>query len=275
MKVGQANPNGAAFNAADSAACTKDAQCLGSSVCDASAGCTGANLRTMCNPVTGLDSVQCYGRCTPFCNVSAVVAETALYNRGVCSGANDASCGTGFACAAKATCQQVSSCNSTTRALSFSSCYGYCRPSAGAAALSGQLSDDGTEILVTLNLACQLLGNSAAAVFDRDTTRTLGAGAYVYMDAVNASIMHVALSPGATIGLAGRLGIQQSNPPPLVDSLLNTAVLNGNAPNNPQPPLAMISGPNRLGAACAGASAIGITFDGRASPPSSNRQLTS
>ena len=47
------------------------------------------------------------------------------------------------------------------------------------------------------------------------------------------------------------------------------------APSNPQPPLAMISGPTKLGAACAGSSAIGITFSGKASPPSSNRQLTS
>lgn len=47
------------------------------------------------------------------------------------------------------------------------------------------------------------------------------------------------------------------------------------APSNPQPPVAMISGPTKLGAACAGSSAIGITFSGKASPPSSNRQLTS
>lgn len=68
-------------------------------------------------------------------------------------------------------------------------------------------------------------------MFDRDTARTLGGGAYVYMDAVNVTVMHVALSPGATIPLAGRLGIQQGNPPSLVDSLLNTPVLNGNIPN--------------------------------------------
>ena len=42
------------------------------------------------------------------------------------------------------------------------------QPSAGAAALSAQLSDDGTEILVTLNLPCQLLGNSAACAPARD-----------------------------------------------------------------------------------------------------------
>ena len=69
------------------------------------------------------------------------------------------------------------------------------------------------------------------AVFDRDTARTLGGGAYVYMDPVNVTVMHVALSPGATIPLAGRLGIQQGSPPSLVDSLLNTPVLNGNIPN--------------------------------------------
>jgi len=46
---------------------------------------------------------------------------------GVCSGANDASCGAGAACAAKATCQHVSLCNSTTRTLTFASCYGFCR----------------------------------------------------------------------------------------------------------------------------------------------------
>ena len=68
------------------------------------------------------------------------------------------------------------------------------------------------------------------AVFNRDMAQTLGQGAFVYMDAANASIMHVALSPGATIQLAGRLGIQQASPPVLVDSLLNTPVLNGNIP---------------------------------------------
>ena len=47
------------------------------------------------------------------------------------------------------------------------------------------------------------------------------------------------------------------------------------APGNPQPPLALVSGPVKLGASCAGGSAIGITFDGRASPPSANRQLAS
>ena len=47
------------------------------------------------------------------------------------------------------------------------------------------------------------------------------------------------------------------------------------APDNPQPPLALISGPVKLGASCAGGSALGITFDGRASPPSANRQLAS
>jgi len=69
-----------------------------------------------------------------------------------------------------------------------------------------------------------------SAVFDAATLRTLGKGAYVYMDPGNATLMHVALSPGATIPLAGRLGIQQANPPILVDSLLNTPVLNGNIP---------------------------------------------
>ena len=67
---------------ANGAACIKDGDCLSSSMCDASAGCTGANLRSACNPVTGLDTVQCYGRCTPFCGVAAVVAETAKFNRG-------------------------------------------------------------------------------------------------------------------------------------------------------------------------------------------------
>ena len=41
-----------------------------------------------------------------------------------------------------------------------------CRPclqsSAGAAALSAKLSDDGSEILVTLNMQCQLLSTNAA-----------------------------------------------------------------------------------------------------------------
>lgn len=69
-----------------------------------------------------------------------------------------------------------------------------------------------------------------SALFDAATLRTLGKGAYVYMDPGNATLMHVALSPGATIPLAGRLGIQQANPPILVDSLLNTPVLNGNVP---------------------------------------------
>lgn len=46
-------------------------------------------------------------------------------------------------------------------------------------------------------------------------------------------------------------------------------------PDNPQPPLALVSGPVKLGASCAGGSALGITFDGRASPPSANRQLAS
>jgi len=67
---------------ANGAACTKDSQCMGSSTCDASAGCTGPNLKTSCSPSTGLDSVQCYGRCTDFCSVPAVVKETALYNHG-------------------------------------------------------------------------------------------------------------------------------------------------------------------------------------------------
>jgi len=66
---------------ADGSACTTDSGCQSSSACDASAGCTGANLRTSCSPATGLDSVQCYGRCTN-CAVPAVTAETALYNRG-------------------------------------------------------------------------------------------------------------------------------------------------------------------------------------------------
>jgi len=35
------------------------------------------------------------------------------------------------------------------------------QPSAGALALSAQLSDDGSEVLVTLNLPCQLLGSTA------------------------------------------------------------------------------------------------------------------
>ena len=47
------------------------------------------------------------------------------------------------------------------------------------------------------------------------------------------------------------------------------------APDNPQPPLALVSGPVKLGASCAGGAALGITFDGRASPPSANRQLAS
>ena len=67
-------------------------------------------------------------------------------------------------------------------------------------------------------------------MFDKATAATLGKGAFVYMDAANASVMHVALSPGATVQLAGRLGIQQANPPVLVDSQLDTPVLNGNIP---------------------------------------------
>ncbi len=67
---------------ADGSACTTDSSCQSSSACDASAGCTGANLRTSCSPATGLDSVQCYGRCTNYCAVPAVTTETALYNRG-------------------------------------------------------------------------------------------------------------------------------------------------------------------------------------------------
>ena len=51
-------------------------------MCDASAGCTGANLRTTCSAATGLDAVQCYGRCTNYCAAPAVTAQTALYNRG-------------------------------------------------------------------------------------------------------------------------------------------------------------------------------------------------
>ena len=68
------------------------------------------------------------------------------------------------------------------------------------------------------------------AVFDKATAQALGRGALVYMDGGNASVMHVALSPGATVQLAGRLGIQQASPPVLVDSQLNTPVLDGNVP---------------------------------------------
>ena len=67
-------------------------------------------------------------------------------------------------------------------------------------------------------------------MFDRATAQALGKGAFVYMDAADATIMHVALSPSATIPLAGRLGIQQASPPVLVDSQLNTPVLNSNVP---------------------------------------------
>ena len=82
---------------ANDAACTKDSDCQSSSTCDASAGCTGSNLRSACSPVTGLDSVQCYGRCTPFCSVPAVAAETAKFNRGaalvvVCAAAQAPAC---------------------------------------------------------------------------------------------------------------------------------------------------------------------------------------
>ena len=69
-----------------------------------------------------------------------------------------------------------------------------------------------------------------SAVFDAATLRTLGKGAFVYMDPDNGTLMHVALSPDASIPLTGRLGIQQASPPVLVDSLLNTPVLNGNIP---------------------------------------------
>ena len=67
-------------------------------------------------------------------------------------------------------------------------------------------------------------------MFDRATAQALGKGAFVYMDAADATIMHVALSPGATIPLAGRLDIQQASPPVLVDSQLSTPVLNANVP---------------------------------------------
>lgn len=67
---------------ANGAACTTDGNCLASSICDGSAGCTGANLRMACSPATGLDAVQCYGRCTAYCSSPPVTAETALFNRG-------------------------------------------------------------------------------------------------------------------------------------------------------------------------------------------------